>query len=325
MKKPILITGGTGYVGSRVAAQFAEEGYSVVVIDKVPPEERGIAFHQNIEFRHVDLRDVEKTRAAVFGCGAVLHLASNIGPLTYMHDHQAEIIAENSAIDASLFPALVEVGADIVVYSSSSMAFQKARRYPYVEEDIADTPPPSNIYGFSKLAGEYFCRAHYEECGLPYVIMRYHNIYGPGEDSKGSSPGDIHVIPALIEKVLSGQYPLVLLGGKGATRPFTYVDDAVDATVMLVKAAVAKDERVMNTDFNIGPGEATKIVDLAELVWSLLGDGRPFQHEIQSTRADTSVRRELDPAKIYALGWKEKVSLEKGILQTAEWIRERKK
>lgn len=205
------------------------------------------------------------------------------------------------------------------------MVFQHATHYPYKEEDLPKVNPPTNIYGLSKLVGEYFCKAYQAQYGLPYVIIRYHNIYGPGEDSKGETPGDIHVIPALIEKVLSGQYPLELLGDPAATRPFTYVDDAVEATVRIVEEAVKENPQVLNNDFNIGVREATKILDLAELIWKILGDNRPFKFAAKETKAVTALHREMDPTKIEKIiGWKAHTSLEEGIKKTAEWIKTRK-
>ena len=325
MKKPIVITGGCGLVGSRVAKALAEEGFPVVVLDKTSPKERGIVFPETVVYRQVDLRDREKTREAIRGGGVVLHLAANIGALSYMHDHQAEIIADHSATDAALYPALVAEGVSSVIYSSSSMVYERATRYPYTEEDLPGIPPPKNVYGFSKLAGEYFCKSFSVQHGLPHTILRYHNIYGPGEYPKGVSPGDIHVIPAIIEKVLSGQYPLRLLGGVDATRPFTYIDDAVEATVMVVKEVLLKNQKVMNTDFNIGPAKAIKILDMAEKIWELLGDGRPFKYEVDDTKAASAIRREMDPSKIKSiLGWETKVSLDEGIKKTAEWIKSRR-
>lgn len=325
MIKPIAITGGCGYVGSRVAKALASEGLSVVVLDRIAPKERGIVFPELVSYKQVNLKDYEKTLKTLNGVGVVLHIAANIGALSYMHEHQAEIISDNTAVDASLYPAMLEAGVKAVVYSSSSMVFQNAPRYPYTEEDLKNTPPPTNVYGFSKLAGEYFCRAYHAQYGLPYVIIRYHNIYGPGEDSKGGNPGDIHVILALMEKVLSGQYPLRLLGGLEATRPFTYIDDAVHAIVMITKKTLEKDSRVLNNDFNIGPSRATRILDLAELIWRLLGDGRPFKYEVEDTKADTSLRREINPEKIKSIiGWEPQISLEEGIKRTAEWMKSQK-
>ncbi len=325
-KKRILVTGGCGYVGCRVVLALAKKGYPVIVADKVKPEDRNLSFPRNAEFRHGDLRNPAKAQAAVKDADVVLHLAANIGSLTYMHNHQAEIIQENSAIDAALYPAIKDAGVKCIVYSSSSMVFQHAPCYPYKEEDLVKVNPPTNIYGLSKLLGEYFCKAYQVQYGIPYVIIRYHNIYGPGEDSKGETPGDIHVIPALIEKVLSGQYPLEILGDPSSTRPFTYVDDAVDATVRIVEEAVNENPQVLNNDFNIGTKEAIKILDLAELIWKMVGDNRPFKYVTKETKAVTALRREMDPEKIKSvIGWKATTPLEEGIKKTAEWIRTRGK
>lgn len=322
--RKVLVTGGTGYVGSRLVFLLEANGYSVVVADKVVPKERGITFPASVEFRHGDLRNPNFTKEAVKGIDTIVHLAANIGSLTYMRDHQAEIIQENSAIDATLYPCAVEADIKMIVYSSSSMVFQQSPKFPYTEKDLALVPPPTNVYGLSKLVGEYFCRAYFKQFQLPYVIIRYHNIYGPGEDSKGASPGDIHVVPALLQKVLHGQYPLEILGQANATRPFTYVDDAVMATFMIFKKAFEGDKNVINNDFNIGPKEATKILDLAKTIWQIFGDKRPFKYVVKKTDAVTANKREMNPTKIKKLvGWKPEVPLKEGLLKTMEWLKTR--
>lgn len=323
--KIIVVTGGTGYVGSRCVRVLKKFGFHVRAVDKAAPEERGIELRGGVEFLKGDLRDAAFARRAFAGAGTVLHLAANIGPLSYMRDHEADILQENAAIDAVLYDAAIASGKPCVVYSSSSMVFQHSPVYPYRENDLSRVSLPTNIYGMSKLIGEYFCRAYAKQYGLPFVILRYHNIYGPGEDSKGSTPGDIHVIPALIEKTFSGQYPLELLGGERATRPFTYIDDAVSATVAFVERAHARDTAVIGEDFNIGPREATRIVDAARMVWEVAGDGRPFRYVVRETSAITAERREMVSDKIEnVIGWRPRVSLREGIMKTATWMAERK-
>lgn len=322
--KKILITGGTGYVGSRVAQALVSMGYSPIVVDIATPEERGITFSKEVEFRQHDLRISEEAVKGLRDADIVLHLASDIGSLTYMHDHQAEILTNNSAIDASVYPALLVNNIPSIVYSSSSMVFQYPPQFPYTEADISQIRPPSNVYGFTKLAGEYFCRSYAAQHGLQYTIVRYHNIFGPGEDSKGGTPGDIHVIPALLEKVLSGQYPLELLGNPNATRPFTYVDDAIEATVDIVVRAAGGDKEVINDDFNIGNDSYYSILELSEIIWKKFGDGRTFSYVVKETKADTAMRREVDISKIKSrIGWSPKTSLEDGLVPTAMWIKDR--
>lgn len=323
--KHVVITGGAGYVGSRVAEALSQKGYKVTAVDIVTPAERGVQFSSGVEFKQHDLRIPSEAMDALKGADVVLHLAADIGSLTYMHERQADIITNNSAIDAAVYPALVANKVPHIVYSSSSMVYQYPPKFPYTESDIAAIRPPSNVYGFAKLAGEYFCRAYASQYGINYTIVRYHNIYGPGEDSKGTTPGDIHVIPALLEKVLvKKQYPLELLGDPAATRPFTFVDDAVAATVEIVERAAKGDAIVHNEDFNIGTDTYHTILQLAEIIWKEYGDGRPFKYVSVPTTADTSLRREVDITKIREkLGWSPKVMLEEGLKPTAEWVKSR--
>lgn len=323
-EKPILITGGCGYIGSRLVILLDKKGYKVIVADKVIPQERKIEFPDSIEFRHADLRERADADLSVKGVGTIIHLAANVGALTYMEKHKAEILEENCAIDSNIYPAAVDEGVERIIYSSSSMVFQHAPQFPYREADLAKINPPTNIYGMSKLVGEYFCRAFHEQFGLPYVILRYHNVYGPGESSKGENPGEIHVIPALIEKVVKDQYPIEVLGDPQSTRPFTYIDDAVEATFLITELALRNDKRVLNNDFNVGPREALKIVDLAKIIWEILGDDRPFKYKVLKTKAVTAKLREMNPQKVKEiLGWEPKIKLKEGIIQTAQWIKER--
>lgn len=322
--KKILITGGTGYVGSRVAEVFAKKGYPVIAVDIATPEERGIKFSKGVEFRHHDLRIQKEAIKGLRGADLVLHLAADIGSLTYMHDHQAEILTNNTSIDAAVYPAIISHKIPWIIYSSSSMVFQHPPQFPYTESDINKVRPPTNVYGFAKLGGEYFCRSYKEQYGLTYTIIRYHNIYGPGEDSKGSTPGDIHVVPALLQKIIDGQYPLEILGNPAATRPFVYVDDAVSATVAIVERALKNDDGVRNNDFNIGNDKHYSILELGEIIWKYYGDGRAFKYNSVPTKADTALRREVDIKKIKEIiGWSPKITIEDGLKPTAEWIKTR--
>lgn len=322
-KKLILVTGGTGFIGSRCVFELAKRGHRVRVADPVSPAERGLSFPESVEFMRGSMSDPDFASSVLKGADTVLHLAANIGSLGYMHEHQADILRDNMRIDVSLYLQAVKEGAPCIVYGSSSMVFQHVSHQPYAEEDLFSARPPSNIYGMSKLVGEYFCRSYYAQYKLPYVIMRYHNVYGPGELIKGDGAADIHVIPALIKKTLAGQYPVELLGDERATRPFTYIDDAVGATVILVEKAMMRDKDVVANDFNIGPRGGTRIADIAKMIWEIAGDDRPFRYQVKPTDANTAIRREMIPDKIErVIGWKPKVDLKEGIGKTVEWIRQ---
>jgi len=319
----IGITGGCGYVGSRLALTLFEKGYNVYVIDKATPKERNLKFPSKIKYRKADLTNYSQAEKSLSGIDVIVHLAANMGPLLYMEKYQADILRENCAIDSNVYPIATKNKVRALIYSSSSMVFQHPLKFPYKEEDITKINPPTNIYGFSKLVGEYFCRAYNKQYGLDYVIIRYHNIYGPGEDSKGSNIEDVHVIPSLLKKILiKKQYPLELLGNPESTRPFVYIDDAVEATSLIVERAIKGDKKILNNDFNIATQKHIKIKDLAEMLWNMF-EKRPFKYKIVDTHAITAKRREVDTTKIKEiLRWKPKTDLKTGIKKTADWILE---
>jgi UDP-glucuronate decarboxylase len=133
------------------------------------------------------------------------------------------------------------------------------------------------------------------------------------------------VIPALLEKIIiKNQYPVELLGNPQATRPFTFVDDAISATVEIIERAYSRDTSVQQNDFNIGNDTYYTIEELAKVIWQLYGDGREFAFTAVQTNAITADRREVDIKKIRdVVGWEPKVTLEQGLPIVAEWLRNR--
>ena len=323
-KLSVLITGGAGFIGSKVVEELSlKQQFNLKIVDRRDIRKQHLPRLSKANIITGDLRNQELLDSALKGVDLVLHLAANIGSMKYMDDLQADILTDNLGIDAALYPSMIRAGVKTIIYSSSSMVFQNSRSYPYKEIDLLNISTPSNVYGFSKLAGEYFCRAFNKQYGLQYVIMRYHNIYGPGEKEKNHREknfGNIHVIPALVQKVLSGQYPLeIITNSKDSSRSFTYIDDAVDATVRLVEEAASLNPKVINQDFNIGSSRSIKIIDLARLIWQICGDNRPFKYVLIPVESSTAVRREMDPGKIMtAVGWEAKVGLEQGIMKVVQ-------
>ena len=98
--------------------------------------------------------------------------------------------------------AAVLEGVERFVYVSSSMVFERATQFPTTEEHVWECPMPRSAYGFSKLAGEVWCRAAHDEHGLPYTICRPFNAYGPGEMPE-DEPGIAHMVPDVIKKCLA--------------------------------------------------------------------------------------------------------------------------
>jgi len=312
--KAVLVTGGAGFIGHRLVAKLLRLGANVTVVDDLSKgNKRNIEPYLNqIRFLQTDLLNPVVAKDCLKDHKVCFHLAAKIGGIGYFHKTPATSLRDNSMMNFNLWDAAI--GTDIkMVCLSSSMVFERTNTFPTSESAIETSPPPMSGYGFSKLVAEYIARTYHEEFGVKYVIVRPFNAYGPGE-IPGEYVGYAHVIPDLIKKTLTGQYPLEILGSGKQTRSYTYVDDVADAMLYVT-------ERTENDDFNIGTGVETTVAELAERIWKLCGREEPlkFKHT-PSMRYDVQ-RRVPDISKIMRMGWRPKISLDEGLKQTVGWAR----
>jgi UDP-glucose 4-epimerase len=201
---------------------------------------------------------------------------------------------------------------------SSSMVFERATVFPTPEEHLRDCPAPHSAYGFSKLAGEVYCRALHDEHRLPYTICRPFNAYGPGE-LPDPEPGIAHAVPDLIRKVLSGQRPLEIFGSGEQTRTLTHVDDIADGIVTALGHP-----RAVNEDFNISAYDERTVAEIARVVWEACGrDPADFElRHLPSFEVDVQRRWPSVEKAERVLGWRAQIDVETGIADTVRWLRE---
>lgn len=309
-----VVTGGCGFIGSEVVRQLLDRGYRVRVVDDLSKPESAVRSGE-YEFLHADLTDPTVARRALDGASFCVHLAAKIGGIGYFHKYPATILSENNKLYSAVFEAAVRADLQRFVYVSSSMAFESAERFPCREEDLLSTPIPKSAYGFSKLIGEWYCRAFAEERGLRYTICRPFNAYGVNE-YPGDEIGYAHVIPDLVKKVLSGQDPLELLGDGEQTRCFTHVSDIARGIVTAMEHPAA-----VNEDFNVGTSEETRIRDLAEQIWRLCGRVEPFRVRSVTSFVYDVRRRVPDVRKAkVVLDWGPAVRLEDGLREVVAWL-----
>jgi UDP-glucose 4-epimerase len=196
------------------------------------------------------------------------------------------LLAENERITASTFDAALWAFRNRrlkkITVVSSSMVFENAKRYPTEEGEQFLCPPPLSTYGFQKLACEYFAKGAWEQYRLPYTILRPFNCIGIGEkralSDKVVLSGNIrlamsHVVPDLVQKVLKGQDPLVILGDGSQVRHYTYGGDLAEG----IRIA-AESEHARNEDFNLSTAVSTTVLELAELIWRKIRPGDPFRY-----------------------------------------------
>ncbi|HEU0081170.1 MAG TPA: phosphatidylglycerophosphatase A, partial [Candidatus Paceibacterota bacterium] len=227
-EKPVAITGGSGFLGTRLAQRLLDEGTSVVVIDVTEPEPSVAA---RAIFRRADIADREAVAAALTGCGMIYHLAA-IVPIS--KQTKQGFLAINVAGTEHVLEAALQEGAKVVFCSTSTPLYTKPGKLP-VNELTPKTP--GYFYGKSKFAAEEICQ-RYREKGLAVAIVRPRMIIGPGR---------LGLLEMLFGWIRDGK-PVPLLGSGDNLLQFLDVDDLADLLCRLGKA----DGERFSTDYNVG-------------------------------------------------------------------------
>ena len=312
----VLVTGGAGTIGQALVRRLiSDPDWEVRVADqRTPPT----WMREACEVEVGDLRDQHVADRAVAGTTHVVHLAAIVGGIGNFHKLPHTLLEVNTALYNAVFRAALTADVARLVYVSSSMVFERATLFPTPEEHVHEVAVPHSAYGFSKLAGEVYCRALADEHGLRYSIVRPFNAYGPGEMPE-DEPGIAHAVPDLIRKVLAGQRPLQIFGSGEQTRTLTYVDDIADGIAAALAHPAAEGE-----DFNISASEEMTIAEIARVIWVACGeDPAAFELEHLGTFEVDVQRRWPSVEKARELiGWEAAISVEEGIRRTVEWLRD---
>jgi nucleoside-diphosphate-sugar epimerase len=314
----VLVTGGAGTIGSAVVRRLLRDPrWAVRVADHRPAPDW---MQERCELQAGDLRQAGVAADAVGGCSHVIHLAAIVGGIANFHKLPFTLTEANNALTGAVARASIEVGVERFVYVSSSMVFENAREFPTTEEHLLDCPAPRSAYGFSKLAGEVYTRAAYDEHGLRYTICRPFNAYGPGELPDPDEPGIAHAVPDLIAKALASQQPLQIFGSGRQTRTLTHIDDIAEGIVTAMASPAGENE-----DFNISATEELTVAEIARLIWDVCGqdpDRFALEH-LRSFKVDVQRRWPSVEKARRMLGWEASVDLRQGIAETVAWLRGR--
>jgi UDP-glucose 4-epimerase len=312
----VLVTGGAGTIGGAVVRRLLRDpGFEVRVSDQ---REAPGWMREGCEVHTGNLLDPLEAGAAAEGCTHVIHLAAIAGGIANFHRVPHTLLELNTGLYNTVFRAALERRMERLVYVSSSMVFERATEFPTTEEHLDACPTPRSAYGFSKLAGEAYCRALHDEHGLPFTICRPFNAYGPGE-LPDEEPGIAHAVPDLIRKALHGRRPLEIIGSGEQTRTLTHVDDIAEGIVTAMSHPAGENE-----DFNVSASDERTVAEVARIVWEACGEDpaafelvhRPaFEIDVQRRWPSVEKARRL-------LGWEAKVDLRDGIAATVEWLRE---
>lgn len=302
----VVVTGGAGFVGSNTVDRLLELGATVVLFDDFSTGSETTTLRDGaLEIVRGSVCDYELVRKALDDAEIVLHLAA-LNIILSMRNPQDDYEV-NIGGTLNVLLAARECGVQRVVYASSASIYGNPRYLPINEDDGTNALTP---YSASKFAGESYCKAFYESYELPTTVVRYSNVYGRGQSPDNPYCG---VIAKFFESATAGEPPRIHGDGE-QTRDFTYVDDAVEATLL-----AACTPRAEGQVYNVGAGRETSINELARMVIEVTGaDVEPVH--VDRRDIDNIRRRVLNIEKSRReLRWIPSFTIQEGLRRTYEW------
>ena len=294
-----LVTGAAGFIGSQLLRALAERGHDAVGWDAFTDYYDPALKEENARDLPVERVDLAEDALDLGGFDGVFHLAGQPGVASF-GDVFPVYVRQNVLASQRLFEAAVAAGTRVVLASSSSI-YGNAERYPTPEDTI---PAPISPYGITKLACEHLARAYGSEFGLDVVTVRYFTIYGPRQRPDMA-------FTKMVSCLAEGR-PFELHGDGTQSRSFTYVDDAVEATIRAMERAGG------GAVLNVGGGEEVSMLDAIEVLGRI--SGRRLDLVSAPRRLGDSRRTAADTTRIRAeLGWTASTPFEDGLAAQWRW------
>ncbi|MFC1806553.1 NAD-dependent epimerase/dehydratase family protein [Planctomycetota bacterium] len=310
--KRVLVTGGAGFVGSKIVERLLEMEASVTILDDFfTGQESNLPASWSYELVRGTVVDMELVERCVREADFVVHAAAR--NIIISTKNPREDFETNIGGTLNILMAARKYRVERIVYTSSTSVYGNPRYIPINEDERLS---PLSPYAVSKLAGGHYCLAFYESYGVPAGIVRYSNVYGPNQDPANPYCG---VIGKFIQAVATGEPPQIHGDGE-QTRDYTYVDDAVEGTLLALASPRSEGQAI-----NLGTGIETSVNGLAALICELCGKDIEPVH-IDRRDIDNIRRRVLNiELARRVLRWVPAVTIREGLRRTIEWYERRGK
>ena len=299
--KKILVTGGSGFLGSRIVKLLKENGVEKITVPRSDS---------------CDLRISENCTKITKDVDIVFHAAGNVGGIGYNKDHPASVFFDNIMMDTLMMEESRKNGVEKFIAIGTVCSYPKFTPVPFSEEQIWEGYPEETnaSYGLSKKMMMVQSDAYRQQYNFKSMVLVQTNLYGPKDNF---DPNTSHVIPALIKKFydakVSGKSEIELWGDGSPSRDFLYVDDASRAAIL----AAEKYEK--SEPVNIGSGKEITIKQLAELVRKLMNaENISIKWNIEKPGGQPRRCLDIEKAK-KEIGFMPIVSMEEGLKRTIDW------
>lgn len=305
MSKTGIVTGCAGFIGSHLCERLLMDGWTVFGIDDLSSGSRenmkNFLNDPGFSFIQSDVLESDSFDKGIFhGVDCLFHHAGK--KMAFSNRFPREDLRTNAEGTLSMLLLAQEAGIKRFTMASSVAVYGNPRQFPTPE-----TAPvlPTMPYGVSKFACEEYCRFWHKQHNVPVVIFRYASVYGPRQAL------NVGAIPVFIEKIRKGE-TITLFGDGLNTRPFTFVQDVVEANML---AATSKDPAIVGETFNVGSEESVSLLQLAETIGEALGKKPELSFEPE--RPGEIKHMAPDVGKIRSvLGFRAAFSLKEGIKKT---------
>ena len=304
----ILITGGAGFIGSHLAERYLADGHKVAIIDNL-----STGFKEYIpggaNFHLIDIKDERATIDAITAVSPdiISHHAAQANVRASIDDPVTDA-RENILGGLNVLKGSLEAKVKRIIFASTGGAIYGS---PSVESlPVMENHPvlPESPYAAAKLALEHYVRVICGLAGIPYVILRYSNVYGPRQVAKGESG----VVAIFTQRFIEGKQP-VIFGEGNHTRDYVYIEDVVEANV----AALAKGD---NGIFNIGTAERIDVNQVFEKIRSLMNSRIEPAHSDEIPGEVEHIALGIEKAHD-VLNWAPGYTIDDGLPETIEYYK----
>ena len=313
MYKNILVTGADGFIGSHLTEMLQGQGYRVRALSYYNSFNNwgwleDIEASESLEIVCGDVRDPHFCKHIVKNVDLIFHLAALIA-IPYSYVAPDSYVDTNVKGTLNICQAARENGNIRVIHTSTSEVYGTAQ---YVPIDEKHPKQPQSPYSASKIGADAMAMSFYNSFELPVTIARPFNTYGPRQSARA-------IIPTIISQIASGMKD-IKLGDLSPTRDFNFVKDICIGFIVLAKC-----DKAIGKEVNIGSGTEISINELAELIINILGVSasvvsdehrfRPKNSEVERLVCDSSLLSQLT-------GWKPEITIKEGIVETIEWFKD---